>query len=86
MVGSALEIFDNGELASLEGLNGITSIKGNIGIMDNPKLVSLSDLIPTTIEGELRIIGNAIQKNSCPIEKVDKKLRDFCANLVVVSH
>ncbi len=57
-----LEVEGNGVLASLTGLQKVTSVGTLLNVTDNDLLTSLSGLVPTTV-GILRIDGNALLKS-----------------------
>lgn len=51
-MGYTLSISDNGQLSSLKGLGSLTSIGGQLAVINNPALGSLADL-----DGSLTTVG-----------------------------
>jgi hypothetical protein len=56
----SLRVVNNGDLASLAGLGGLTQIDADLAVMDNPSLASLAPLSSVvTLGGDLRVEANA---------------------------
>lgn len=87
-IGGQLVIGDNSILSTLEGLNNITSVNGNIEITENESLkyITLDSL--KYIGGDFDINSNALLSDISPLSKlkiIDGKLHMFgCPNITSV--